>query len=559
MKKLLFMSFIAILAASLVMFGCSDDDDNITTPGSTDDPSYLTFISQFEGLDEITGENVEATFAFIEEIMASMPLKTSDWENSSKTAGYEAVNVTYHEASGYWYCTADRYDPYDSLTFNYVDSIQFKHGNTVVQWPNLDLLSEVRSYLTLTAIKNDASIGTLKQNIVITVAIPGSDVLTLNGNGSIDVTTEFTDVDMYDTTTCSIDFDYNVAFTNIIMDMNASSGEGGLPCPETGSIAYTGAAVIGCTGADSGSVSGNWNVTQTFNQGVITIVVYNGDNSWTMTDSCDYVPGGAAVDSSMVVDIINGEDAFNNIFKSLDMSISLLDSIPQAPSKVAGSLKSLSDGEDITITAINSYSYENGWHIFDFTADVVDPFYNDTVFVNGIDSIQLLMGSTPVQYPTGTESFNSITQHAHAGYTQSWNDDYGAVHHLVGVSIDSSPTDTIITIGGTANDTVSASFDTDMMSCGLDVSFNQTISSLTMSVMDNSGCPSSGSVTTAAEIGMACSGQNGDFNYNEYMTVSAVVNNDGSITVTYESSNLNFTVTETCGTQMASPNHSVWF
>lgn len=558
MKKLFLLSFITVLAASLFMFGCSDDNEDVISPGSNDDPSYLTFISQFEGMDEVTGDNVEITFGFIEEIMMSMPVKTSRWSFPKKASGANDVLVTYHTASGYWYCTADDYDPMDSIMFNYVDSIQFKHGSTVVQWPNLDYLTEVKSYFTLTAEKNQVSMGSITQNLVITIAVPGSDILAVNGSGSIDVATEFTEIDMYDTTTCSVDFDYDVLFSNLVMDMNANNEESGLPCPESGMLSYTGAVVIGCTGANTGSVSGNWNVSESFDQGIISVVIISGNNSWSFTDSCDYTPP-ETIDSSMVVNILGGEDAFNNVFKSLDMSISLLDSIPQIPGKVAGSLKSLGGGEDIIITAINSYSYENGWHIFDFSADVIDNYNNDTVFVAGVDSVKLLLGGTPVQYPSGTESFDAINEHAHASYSQSWSDDFGAVHHLVEVALESSPTDTVITISGTTNDTASFSNEDQLMACSIDMNLNQTISSLVMSVVDNSGCPSSGSITTTAGLDMSCSGQNGSFNYNDDITVGLVVNQNGTITITYQSNNLNFSVTESCGEQLAAPSQSPWF
>lgn len=560
MKKLFLLSLITLFAAGLVMFGCdSSDDDKVTTPGSETDPAYLTFMSQFEGVDEITGDNVSMAFMFMEEIMSSQPVKSSKWSSNTKAADLNggSLSLIYHEASGYWYCTADEYDPMDSISFNYVDSIQFKHGSTVVQWPDLDYLTEVKSYFTLTAEKNLVPMGSISQNLVITIAVPGSDILTVNGNGTINVTTEFTDVDMNDTTTCSVDFDYNVAFNALILDMNQGS-ESGLPCPTSGALVYTGAAVIGCTGAHTGSVSGTWNVTETFDHGSVSIVVNNGTNSWTMTDSCDYEPP-ATIDSSMVVDVFDGEDAFNNVFKSLDLSIRLLDSIPQAPSKVAGPLKSLDGGEDINITAINSYSYQNGWHIFDFSANVVNYIFNDTVFVSGIDSIKLLNNSEPVQYPVGTESFDEVYERAHATYSQSWNDDYGAVHHLVSVALDSSPTDTVITINGTTSDTVAVSFEEELMACSMDMDLNQTISNLTMSVVSGSDCPISGSVSSNANLAIDCSGQEGSFSYDENLTVGLVVNQDNSITVTYHSSNLDFSVTEQCGTQVYAPSHSPWF
>ena len=99
MKKLFLLSLITIFAAGLVMFGCdSSDDDKVTPPGSENDPAYLTFISQFEGVDEITGENVEMAFMFMEEIMDSQPLKSSKWSSNTKASSINDLSLVYHEA-----------------------------------------------------------------------------------------------------------------------------------------------------------------------------------------------------------------------------------------------------------------------------------------------------------------------------------------------------------------------------------------------------------------------------------------------------------------------------
>ncbi len=282
MKKFVLIMTVGFAVCALTGFvGCSDDDeDQILGPGASDTAAVDLFMSEFDDMGEVNGEMLGFTMGFIDSIMALGGA-------GKVAAGAEAhILLTYHDASQYWYCTALDSSDEDNEVFYFVDSLQFRHGSTPVQWPVDTLLTEVRSYMRLTVTGDNIDTATAWQNVVLTADNPQSDTLSVSGTGGLLVELSEMDIDYTDTTICEVDFDLGFVYTELVFDMSAAD-EDGPGCPRSGTLAASGSVAITCTGADEGSVSGTFGVTQVFDDGTVTTTVQYGGFTFKGTDTCD--------------------------------------------------------------------------------------------------------------------------------------------------------------------------------------------------------------------------------------------------------------------------------
>ena len=276
MKRFLIILPAVLLFVAMPFFiGCSDDDEDTvinSIPGDLNDPNLAMFLEEFEGMDDLTEEMFStATGLFMDSIIRSAA--------KPKTITGPLFLITYHEDSKFWYCEAENYDPTDSMTFFYIDSIQFMHGDNIVQWPNPELLTSVSSYLTLHASGPHVDTAIAHQDMVVTIAVPGSDTLTINGTQDFMASYEFTDIDLNDTTVCQVDIDYDMSIDDLEVAMAGETNG-----PHAGTITYTGTMNMECTGADAGSISGSWTVVQTFTPEGSTLVITHNNTIWTVID-----------------------------------------------------------------------------------------------------------------------------------------------------------------------------------------------------------------------------------------------------------------------------------
>ncbi len=283
---------ILALLAAFIIWGCSDED-NGTGPGDPNDPQYLTFLEEFGGINEQNGGMVELSFMFIGDVFEGIPAAKSYFKPGSELE----YTIAYHAASEYWYISGSsvEVDGEDTLTFTFVDSLQFKHGDNVVQYPVDDSTTSIHSVFTLNAAGEMINEAVMHHDITITKQNPGDSILVINGTGDISADLEYENIVETDTTVCSTVIDYNVGYANIHLpkpgggeELAAASPVEELPCPQSGVLTFSGTISHACIGAsESVALSGSWNVTEAFDDGVITITVTNGVNTWSITESCD--------------------------------------------------------------------------------------------------------------------------------------------------------------------------------------------------------------------------------------------------------------------------------
>jgi hypothetical protein len=277
MKKFLILTPMVLLLAALFVAGCGDDKESSPlTPGDPEDPGFVIVAEQLQGIDGMTSGMLGTTLNIVDLVMNQQP--------AAKPGAY---TLEYHEASGYWYYE-ESYTEGEGSEFTVIDSVQFREGVNVAQYPDPELLTQVNSYLTLTGTTTgDGVNAVLHQNIVITSPTPASDTLIINGNGDIDASYSFTEYMDTDSTVCSGDLNLQMNITNISLDMTQQL-ETELSCPYAGSVVYSGSIYAQCSGGGAdGLATGSWSITQVFDEGMMAVTVISGGNSWSMTEQCN--------------------------------------------------------------------------------------------------------------------------------------------------------------------------------------------------------------------------------------------------------------------------------
>ncbi len=271
MKRMLLPAFmLACLLLMTLVVGCDEDEELIVTPGDLNDADFVAFSDEFEDMDEFNGFLLDLNFDLIDTLM-KLP------HDLSKPA--IDFNLTYDSDSDYWICTIDSTGGEDGPSFSLVDSVQFRHASGAVQFPSEDSLTQIRCSMRVTANDTSATGGAF-QMLTITKADPLVDSISITGTGGLDMAGSWIDINGTDTTSCTVDWDYDITYTNILLDTNEEG------CPLSGTLGYVGALTLACTGASEVSVSGSWTVTQSFNGTTVTYVVTNGNTVWTATEDC---------------------------------------------------------------------------------------------------------------------------------------------------------------------------------------------------------------------------------------------------------------------------------
>jgi len=283
MKKLIwFLASLMIVAGLLFVAGCDDDDDdNGLIPGNENDPSLDAFLHGYEDYDDITGEMVEGTIYFFYGIIDLI-------ESTSKLSASADPTIEYNAGSQFWYCTETIVE---DVTIEMVDSIQFFHGDTPVQYPNTDSLTKIVSYMRITATGEYITTGTAYQNLQITTKDVEGDTIAINGTGGINTEYIVMDINETDTTTCDVSYNFATSFNNLLWYADEIFPDnpdyiGEFDCPMSGSITSSGPFSASCTGAETTSVGGNWTVTDVFTNPNIKTTISNGTYVWDHTEQC---------------------------------------------------------------------------------------------------------------------------------------------------------------------------------------------------------------------------------------------------------------------------------
>ncbi len=286
------------LAGLLLVHGCSSDDDNSGTnpvvkqPGDPNDPEFNTAGIGFGFIDDMNGEMFGLMFLTIDTVLAGAP-QAAAWKISGAAVpavpASDSIFLTYHGDTEYWYLYVHTVDTsyYDTgqqiITITVEDSIQFMHGNDIVQYPDSALLTGVNHGVSL-LVSNDDLSETIEAHQRFSLAgdLPGFGDVVVGGNASFDVSISET----FDVQYCEMDISLAGLFTGLHMNLTEIDAGG---CPTSGTANYSGSIAASCVGDTTVSFNDQWAIAQTFDNGVIHYVVENSTYRWEFDEICGSV------------------------------------------------------------------------------------------------------------------------------------------------------------------------------------------------------------------------------------------------------------------------------
>jgi hypothetical protein len=313
-------------------------------------------------------------------------------------------------------------------------------------------------------------------------------------------------------------------------------------------------------GSDN-SVNGQWNVSATFDNGTIHYTVSSGGTQWTVSEECSTgVTEELSLADTLFVENVLGDGGLEQFLDGFDIGLALMEEQgligpSSSPGKSRLGESALSDS--VIVNVINSYSYTNGWHIFNFSAETIN--YDDTASIAGVDSIRCMLGGSAQQFIEDPLDMDSINHRAHVEVAASSSEGLveATMDHRVTASITAGETDTTVSFLGTIGASASAVGATGNQGfCEVSLSLDQVINNVVLEPNAESDCPLSGQVVSDFSMHLGCSSNDGlnNFVINGDWTVTATVNNNNTLTISYANDAGTASWTRTYACDQASPS-----
>ncbi len=253
------------------------------------------------------------------------------------------------------------------------------------------------------------------------------------------------------------------------------------------------------------------------------------------------------------IDSTFGEEMFEGFDQSIELSLELLSDTlgPLLAASKDNPILSLQGESDIIISSVDSIVFtDSKWWVFYFDATITDD--NETMYISGADSVQLLLGTTPLSFLDyhGEPDFDVVKARAQVEGTN--NDDFSlGFHHRIVVAVEEIASDSLITISGTTNDMLDITLVGDQQVCDIMMSQQLNISGLEIFVRNGmDDCIQDGSITASFTIDISCTGGGEGSNPFDELdilgtwVVTAVINDDETATFTYTHGNTYWQVTK---------------
>ncbi len=301
MKRLLLLSTLLVVGLTLAFVaGCSDDDtvagSDQKTVGNTNDPVLDIIGAPFEFSQEFSIDMITKLFDVIDAVAndnGNPGMPGFDNRNLGSSALADSMMLTYHSDTKYWYYYFSASDTFYveqedgsdlpvAMNMVIIDSVQFIHGTTIVQWPDSALLTSVKMGISIQMTADDQSMNVQGgQILTLTGDLGGGTELLVNGTQELETSLN---IGMM---LCSFSTDMSATFTDLVLDDAVFNGTG---CPPSGIASYTGSISVSCEGDTTFTFSQAWAVTQTFAGDSMHVVVENNTTRWEFDEACDDVP-----------------------------------------------------------------------------------------------------------------------------------------------------------------------------------------------------------------------------------------------------------------------------
>ncbi|MCK4631967.1 MAG: hypothetical protein KAT79_01785 [candidate division Zixibacteria bacterium] len=285
MKKMS-QQFLSLAAAAIlaIILACGGDDSG-TKSDNLNDSDFAAFMNEYTEIDKFTVDMLSSMFGFMGTIVDSATPDPSSRDYFTGTATDE-IAIVYHEPSQFWYCSTSYSN--SGVLFQVVDSIQFRHGDEIVQWPDSLLVTEIASFLRVTASGGDIHQASAFQNLTLSRPTAETDTVTINGTGNVTGDVSWTTATGTDSTSCHATYDLDYTISDLKFDLlEELDGEADeIRSASEGVVDMTGSLNLSCAGTGGITLGGAWNVLQTYDDGLITYVITNGIFTWNFTQPC---------------------------------------------------------------------------------------------------------------------------------------------------------------------------------------------------------------------------------------------------------------------------------
>ena len=278
--------------------------------------------------------------------------------------------------------------------------------------------------------------------------------------------------------------------------------------------------------------------------GLLAVGISGCSNSITSGDALD-TGDTSNVNYQFVEQEIFSDEIYSGIDVSLDITLSLIDSIPGA-SPTRRRLVPAAAGD--AVLSSWSYTFANDWHIFTFTGTVTESGSSEIIDFTGIDSIQVFANGQVQQVPD--DSSDAFNFRAHFTALNRNGTDSLIADHAVQVALD-AVNDSLITFNAQLNEAISFAYSDSAATCQVNVTSSFTAVDIKiMESQDESGCPLDGTITISVSLSMTCGGT-GDNPFSlsvDGSSWTAVGTFDGTNeTFTISDGTSQWTSTEPCG------------
>lgn len=282
-----FVCLLAIIGIAIVaqFGGCGEDDDNVTgtqlVAGDTTAYEYQEvrgLLYSGMGMERWSLMHLNSplrAFDSIRDLAGSVVIPRG------LKAPQDTLILEYHADSRYWY----HYRAYEAAITTYVltDSIQFLHGDSIVQWPDSALLSAVKIGCHYVDSSAGQWLNVVEHDITLTGYLYAGYPLSLSGQQSLLAESyEYKDVGTGDTCHTRIDFNSTMTELGVTRD-----GLIDALCPTSGMFASQGTVLRECHFNDSShTLDGGWTIRTTYADTMMTITFENQTYRWVWESEC---------------------------------------------------------------------------------------------------------------------------------------------------------------------------------------------------------------------------------------------------------------------------------
>lgn len=272
-------------------------------------------------------------------------------------------------------------------------------------------------------------------------------------------------------------------------------------------------------------------------------------------------PSKPSAQDSILIESLFGPEIVAAGYQTIPVSLALLRQIPTKDGRLRlpKSLATLPGIDLVVIKSVDSYTYADGWHIFNFGATSPAADGNDTLVLQGLDSIKILSGGLAVAHPDSVAAIDMLLERLHVTVRSISDGAIGSLHHADTVSLAYTGDDTLAVIDGRAADTTFLSFDSDSSRCEVELRATRTVTDLrTTSAAEAGDCPLGGMVAMrvrvyAVDISIGKPPVDTTVIMQGIWTLDAVVADDHAVTITYSNGAGNWSRTSDCKGPDASP------